>query len=272
MDRQGLTVLLIGCLMNFTVVIPARYASQRLPGKPLCDIAGKTMIEHVYLCAKKSLANNVVVATDHPDIAKEVERFDGKVCLTSSAHESGTDRLAEVVETLGLDEDHIVVNVQGDEPLIPAAVINQVAKNLHKNKTFSAATLSEPISLVDDLFNPNVVKVVSNKFGRALYFSRATIPWDREGFLNQGSITEKQLSNSDYPTQRHIGIYAYRVNVLKNFVSWPMSTLEKTEKLEQLRILDNDKQIHVELACESVPGGVDTPEDLERLRKFLMSR
>jgi len=257
--------------MNFTVVIPARYASQRLPGKPLCDIAGKTMIERVYLCAKKSLANNVIVATDHPDIVKEVESFGGKVCLTSSAHESGTDRLAEVVETLSLDDDHIVVNVQGDEPLIPAAVINQVARNLHQNKTYSASTLSEPIDLVEDLFNPNVVKVISNKSGRALYFSRATIPWDRDGYLNQSSITEKQLSNSDCPAQRHIGIYAYRVNVLKDFVSWSMSTLEKIERLEQLRILDNDKQIYVEPACESVPGGVDTPEDLERLRKFLKS-
>lgn len=264
--------------MKFTVIIPARFASSRLPGKPLCDIAGKSMIERVYLCAKKSLASKVIVATDHADIVKEVKRFGGEVCLTSAQHESGTDRLAEVVTLASLDDHEIVVNVQGDEPLIPPAVINQVAKNLHQDSRFSAATLSENIDSVDVLFNPNAVKVVKNTIGNALYFSRAPIPWSRDDFSADGfnTVAQDSLVNEKGMTsplrvsaQRHIGIYAYKVSLLKKFVTWPMSDLEHTEKLEQLRILDNNHQIHVETACEAVPAGVDTQEDLERLRLLL---
>lgn len=258
--------------MNFTVIIPARYASERLPGKPLQDIAGKTMIERVYRKAQLSLAARVVVATDHPAIVDEVNKFEGEVCLTSDKHESGTDRLEEVVRHLGLGDEDIVVNVQGDEPLIPPAVVNQVAENLYNNQEFHAATLSEPLQDRHALFNPNVVKVVKSLSGKALYFSRATIPWYRDTFSTSSELNEKEFSTLTLAIQRHIGIYAYRVKTLKQFVTWQMSSLEVIEKLEQLRLLENDRSIHVEQACEDVPGGVDTPEDLERIRMSFESR
>ncbi len=245
--------------MRFNVIIPARYASERLPGKPLKDIAGQTMIQRVYQAAKKSLAERVIVATDDQRIFDAVNEF-GDVVMTSADHASGTDRLQEVCQTLGLDEHEIIVNVQGDEPLIPAAVINQVAQNLAKYTQASAATLSEAINDSDTVFDSNAVKVVADNEGYALYFSRAPIPWGRDEF------------DSDQPTlpnnnliQRHIGIYAYRVGLLNQFVKWPLSVLESYEKLEQLRILSNGQRIHVEQACECVPGGVDTPEDLEKV-------
>lgn len=246
--------------MSFTVVIPARFGSSRLPGKPLADIAGKPMIERVYACAAQSLASRVVVATDDERIVSAVQSFGGDVCLTAADHESGTDRLQEVAQQLGLADDEIVVNVQGDEPLIPAAVINQVAHNLAAHSEASCATLAEPIESVDDAFNPNVVKVVANQQGLALYFSRAPIPWAREAYQQSPVQAVAALA------QRHIGIYAYRVALLREFVGWPLAELEATEKLEQLRILANGRQIHVAAACEAVPGGVDTAEDLERVR------
>jgi 3-deoxy-manno-octulosonate cytidylyltransferase (CMP-KDO synthetase) len=246
--------------MSFTVVIPARYSSSRLPGKPLADIAGKTMIERVYACAARSDADRVVVATDDERIADAVKAFGGVVQMTSSAHESGTDRLQEVAQQLKLSDDHIVVNVQGDEPFMPAAVINQVAANLAENPSASCATLSEPIEQLDDVLNPNIVKVVSDSAGFALYFSRAPIPWDRDAYDQARSGTATALA------QRHIGIYAYRSALLSEFVQWPAAALEQTEKLEQLRILANGRKIHVAPALQPVPGGVDTPEDLEKVR------
>ncbi len=246
--------------MNFTVVIPARFASSRLPGKPLADIAGKPMIERVYQCALASRASRVVVATDDTRIVDVVAGFGGEVCLTAPNHESGTDRLQEVAEQLGLADEEIVVNVQGDEPLIPAAVINQVAANLAQNAGASCATLAEPITSLDDVFNANIVKVVASLDGFALYFSRAPIPWERDTYEKARIGTACDLA------QRHIGIYAYRVSLLRDFVKWPMAALEATEKLEQLRILANGRRIHVATAIEAVPGGVDTHEDLERVR------
>lgn len=246
--------------MSFTIVIPARFASSRLPGKPLADIAGKPMIERVYACATQSRASRVVVATDDERIVQTVQSFGGEACLTAPDHESGTDRLQEVAEQLKLSDDEIVVNVQGDEPLIPAAVINQVADNLAEHGEASCATLAEPISRVEDIFNPNVVKVVASSSGLALYFSRAPIPWAREAYQQAPVQTVSDLA------QRHIGIYAYRVALLREFVSWPVAALEATEKLEQLRILANGRHIHVASAVEAVPGGVDTAEDLERVR------
>lgn len=250
--------------MKFTVVIPARYASQRLPGKPLLDIAGQSMIERVYRCAKRSAAERVLVATDHPEIKKVVEGFGGEAVMTSATHPSGTDRLHEVVQILGLDDDAIIVNVQGDEPLIPPVVINQVAFNLDRNPQASAASLSEAIEDLATVFDPNAVKVVSDNQGFALYFSRASIPWLRDsyGTANE-SLPPYQLA------QRHIGIYAYRVHLLKKFVAWPVSLLEQVEKLEQLRILANGHKIHLQTACEPVPGGVDTEHDLQRVRALL---
>ncbi|MFL0802621.1 MAG: 3-deoxy-manno-octulosonate cytidylyltransferase [Agarilytica sp.] len=252
--------------MRFNVIIPARYASQRLPGKPLKTIAGQTMIQRVYQAAKKSMAERVIVATDDQRIFEAVTSFGGDVVMTSAEHASGTDRLQEVCQSLGLGENEIIVNVQGDEPLIPAAVINQVADNLAKYTLASAATLSEAITDSATVFDSNAVKVVSDNDGYALYFSRAPIPWVREAFDEDQPV----LPKNDL-IQRHIGIYAYRVGLLNQFVIWPLSVLEANEKLEQLRILSNGKRIHVEQACELVPGGVDTPEDLQKVNALFSS-
>lgn len=253
--------------MSFYVVIPARYASTRLPAKPLKMIAGKPMIQHVYERACASAATQVVIATDDTRIQAAVQAFGARVCMTSAAHNSGTDRLQEVVSQLGLGDEEIVVNVQGDEPLIPAAVINQVAANMAANAFASMATLSEPIHSLADFRNPNIVKVVSDQQGRALYFSRAPIPWPRDHFA-QADVT--QLPEF-FPAQRHIGIYAYRVALLNRFVTWPQGQLEKIESLEQLRVLENGQAIHIAEACAPVPGGVDTEADLERVKALLES-
>lgn len=253
--------------MAFYVVIPARFASTRLPGKPLKMIGDKTMIEWVYLAAQKSDAAQVIVATDHEDIARTVEAFGGEVCMTRADHESGTDRLQEVADTMAWPDDAIVVNVQGDEPLIPAQVINQVAANLHRADFASVATLSEPLQQVADALNPNVVKVVSDLNQRALYFSRAPIPWGRDTYASdQANLPLDGLA------QRHIGIYAYRVSLLHAFVQWPMSALESFEKLEQLRVLSNGHAIHVAPACMIVPAGVDTQSDLDRVNQSLQRK
>lgn len=250
--------------MSFIVVIPARFGSTRLPGKPLKLIAGKPMIEWVYRAAKRSDARAVVVATDHAGVANAVRNFGGEVRMTRSDHESGTDRLQEVAQQLHLADDAIVVNVQGDEPLIPAEVINQVAANLQGADFASVATLSEPVHTVEDCFNPNIVKVVSDDYQRALYFSRAPIPWGRDVFGGGGGV----LASGEL-IQRHIGIYAYRVSLLHQFVRWPVAALESFEKLEQLRVMANGHGIHVAPACAPVPGGVDTAADLERVNRQL---
>lgn len=257
--------------MKFTVIIPARFASQRLPGKPLMDIHGKTMIERVYEQAKLSKAARVIVATDHPDIEAVVRSFGGEVCMTSESHESGTDRLAEVANIFALADDDLVVNVQGDEPLIPPAVINQVAENLFNNTSASVSTVSEPIASLEMYLNPNAVKVVSDNTGMALYFSRASIPWNRDLLAdaenNQQAI--EAFLNDDAPVQKHIGIYGYRVSLLREFITWPMAKMESIEKLEQLRVMENGHRIHVEPAIEAVPGGIDTAADLELVRELM---
>lgn len=247
--------------MSFTVIIPARFGSSRLPGKPLADIAGHTMIERVVMQAKKSDAARVIVATDDERITSAVERFGGEVVMTSGAHPSGTDRLQEVVSRLKLNESEIVVNVQGDEPLIPPSVINQVAANLSVNRLASAATLYEPITKSEDVFNSNIVKIVLDANGYALYFSRAPLPWYRDKYEQ-----EKIDSQAQPQAVRHIGIYAYKVGLLNQFVTWPLAQIEKAEKLEQLRILYEGHKIHVDQALEDVPGGVDTEDDLTRIR------
>lgn len=245
--------------MSFSVIIPARFASTRLPGKPLQLIANKPMVQHVYERACQSEAKQVVIATDDQRIVDAVKAFGGQVSMTKPTHESGTDRLQEVAVSLGLTPDDIVVNVQGDEPLIPPPVINQVANNLAGNTTASVATLSEPIHSIDDLQNPNIVKAVKNSADQAMYFSRAPIPYAREGWDNL-------FNNDQQKPQRHIGIYAYRVSLLHEFVKWPQAILEKIECLEQLRILANGHNIHIAEANELVPGGVDTPDDLEKVQ------
>ncbi|VXC03280.1 3-deoxy-manno-octulosonate cytidylyltransferase [Pseudomonas sp. 8AS] len=248
----------------FIVVIPARFSSSRLPGKPLQDIAGKPMVQHVWEQAKKSSAARVVVATDDARIFEVCQGFGAEVLMTDAAHNSGTDRLAEVATQLGLASDAIVVNVQGDEPLIPPSIIDQVAANLAANPQAGIATLAEPIEDVQALFNPNVVKVVADKSGLALTFSRAPLAWARDAFAK----SRDQLP-AGVPYRRHIGIYAYRAGFLHDFVAWGPCWLEDTECLEQLRALWHGVRIHVADALEAPPAGVDTPEDLERVRRLL---
>ncbi|HEY7864834.1 MAG TPA: 3-deoxy-manno-octulosonate cytidylyltransferase [Psychromonas sp.] len=249
--------------MSFIVVIPARYHSTRLPAKPLLDILGQCMIERVTQQALKSGAKQVIVATDDQrivDALKHIKEID--VCMTSKDHQSGTDRLAEVCQQFNFAGDEIIVNVQGDEPLIPPSVIKQVASNLQQNSDASVATLSAPIEEAGDVFNSNAVKVVCDKNNMALYFSRATIPWDRDAFsaVNQ---TEKPANCA--ALRRHIGIYAYRVSFLREYATLSVSPLELIEKLEQLRVLWHGFKIHVEQANEIPPPGIDTQDDLQRV-------
>ena len=248
----------------YTVVIPARFASSRLPGKPLQDIGGKPMIRHVWEQACKSNAQRVVVATDDSRILDACTDFGAEVLLTRAEHESGTDRLAEVADKLGLATDAIVVNVQGDEPLIPPSVIDQVARNLAAHPEAAIATLAEPLNDAGALFNPNVVKVLCDINGLALTFSRAPLPWARNEFAQA-----RDSLPSGIPYRRHIGIYAYRVGFLADFVAWGPCWLESAECLEQLRALWHGVRIHVADAVEAPPAGVDTAEDLDRVRKLL---
>ncbi|MFP1877476.1 3-deoxy-manno-octulosonate cytidylyltransferase [Lonsdalea quercina] len=244
--------------MTFTVIIPARFASSRLPGKPLADINGKPMVIHVMERAQESGAERVIVATDHPDVEQVVRQAGGEVCLTRPDHNSGTERLAEVIERYRLPDDEIIVNIQGDEPMIPPVIVRQVAENLAGSRA-GMATLAVPIVGSEDVFNPNAVKVVRDAEGYALYFSRAPIPWDRERFA-------QSKDNAGDHFLRHIGIYAYRAGFVRRYVSWAPSELEKIELLEQLRVLWYGEKIHVDVAKAIPSVGVDTPEDLERVR------
>lgn len=250
--------------MTFRVVIPARYAATRLPGKPLVDIAGKPMIQHVYERALESGAGQVVIATDSPLIEEAVKQFGGDVCVTAESHQSGTDRIAEVAEKMGFPDDDITVNLQGDEPLMPPAVIRQVAVNLEGTSAASMSTVCTKINTAAELFDPHLVKVAKDKHGFALYFSRASIPWDRDAFA---STTEVLPEVSEH--YRHIGIYAYRTGFLKQFTQWPACPLEKMESLEQLRALWNGHRIHVAEAVEVPLAGVDTDKDLALVRAHL---
>lgn len=259
--------------MSFTVVIPARYSSSRLPGKPLADIAGKPMIQHVFERAAESRAGRVVVATDDDRIRSACEGFGAEVVMTSAHHVSGTDRLEEVARTLGFGPDHRVVNVQGDEPLIPPELINQVAENLELHPEAAIATLCERIHDPEQVFNPNVVKVVFDHRGMAHYFSRAPIPWARDQWQEGTPLSGKDSSlPGTIGFFRHIGIYGYRALVLGDFVSWAPAPTEVTESLEQLRALYNGARIHVDIAAVQPPGGVDTEADLERVRDWLERR
>jgi 3-deoxy-manno-octulosonate cytidylyltransferase (CMP-KDO synthetase) len=250
--------------MTFNVVIPARYASVRLPGKPLADIQGIPMIVRVAEQAAMSGAAEVVVATDDERIVAAVEAAGHSAMLTSVDHPSGSDRVMEVARLRGWHTDDIVINVQGDEPLIPPAVIRQVAASLDADTALAAATLCEQVTALATVFDPNAVKVVRALDGRALYFSRAPVPYARDAF----AAGPQTLPDSGR-WRRHIGIYAYRLWALQRFVSLPPGELEQLESLEQLRLLENGMDIRVDEACEPVPGGVDTPEDLERVRVLL---
>lgn len=244
--------------MSFIVIIPSRYASTRLPAKPLADINGKPMVVHVMERARESGASCVIVAVDHPEVAKAVEEAGGEICMTRLNHYSGTERLAEVIEHYGFNNDQIIVNVQGDEPMIPPLIVRQVAENLAASRA-SMATLAVPINSAEEAFNPNAVKVVIDAQGYALYFSRATIPWDRQGFATSQDIICDILL-------RHIGIYAYRAGFVRRYVNWQPSQLEQIELLEQLRVLWYGEKIHVAVAKVIPSVGIDTPDDLQRVR------
>ena len=241
----------------FVVVIPARLGSTRLPGKVLLDIAGKPMVRHVFERARASGAERVIVAVDDERVATAVA--DAETCRTSIDHRSGTERIAEVVDRLALAADAIIVNVQADEPLVPPALIRQVAVNLAARPEADVATLCEAISCVDAVFDPNVVKVVRDDTGHALYFSRAPIPWRRARFPRRDDWRPGEHF-------RHLGLYAYRAGYVRRHVQLPPSGLELAESLEQLRVLAGGGRIHVDVAAASPGPGVDTEADLLRVR------
>lgn len=248
--------------LDFRVAIPARYASTRLPGKPLRLLAGRPLIEHVYQQALASGAMEVVIATDDPRIQAAAAGFGATVCMTSPDHPSGTDRLAEVAARLGWAEDAIVVNVQGDEPHLPPALIRQVAAGLADHPDAGIATVCARIADPDELFDPNMVKVTRDAQNYALYFSRAPIPWHREAFgMGREGLRELPASGVWF---RHIGLYAYRVATLIRYPQWTPAPAEQAESLEQLRALWHGVRIYVAEAVETPPPGVDTEADLAR--------
>lgn len=250
----------------FAVVIPARYASTRLPGKPLLDIAGKPMVVRVAQRARTSGASAVHVATDHPDIMAACQEHGIAAIMTRGDHPSGTDRIAEVARKLKLGRDAIVVNVQGDEPLIAPSLIRAVAELLHKDRQAAVATACCPVRDAEEMFNPNAVKVVLAQDGSALYFSRAAIPWDRATF---GKDPIPRKLPRQLACHRHIGIYAYRVSFLSRYAGLKPSPLEQAEALEQLRVLWHGFRIAVAVRRDAPVAGVDTPEDLRRVRSML---
>lgn len=246
--------------MHFRVVIPARYASSRLPGKPLADIGGRPMVLHVLERALQAGAESVVVATDDVRVQQAVEAAGHQALMTSPDHQSGTERLVEVAETLGWPDDALVVNVQGDEPLIDPMLIREAARQLVLHDDAVMATLAHPIHDHADFINPNVVKVVPDEAGYALYFSRAPIPWPRDAFA------DKQTMPHELGALRHIGLYAYRAGFLRTYASLATSPLERYEMLEQLRVLWHGHRISLGITPLAPAPGVDTPEDLERVR------
>jgi len=249
-------------MTSFKVVIPARYASTRLPGKPLLDIAGKPMIQRVYEAACASGAEQVVIATDDERIEQAALGFGAEVCMTSTGHTSGTDRLAETSRKMAWADDEIIVNVQGDEPQIPTGLIKQVANGLADHPEAVIATLCSCIQSMQELQDPNVVKLVRDTQGFALYFSRAPIPWARDDFA---ANMDELPTTIDY--LRHLGIYAYRAAYLQEYTRLPSCALEQAESLEQLRVLWHGARIFVDDAVVEPGHGVDTEEDLERVRQ-----
>jgi len=252
--------------LPFHIVIPARYGSSRFPGKPLFMIGGKTLIQHVCATACASAATSVVVATDDARIAASARSVGVCVCMTSPHHNSGSDRIAEVVAQFNWPDDACVVNVQGDEPCIPAAVINEVASDLLNISDCSMSTVATKIVSWEPLFDHNVVKVVVDARGFALYFSRAAIPWCRHEFNDLTLPFPVSLN-----IFRHVGLYAYRAGFLRRFVAWPVAPIELAESLEQLRVLWYGERIHVCLTNEAIGPGVDVPGDILRLEQWLPS-
>jgi len=245
-------------MSGFHIVIPARMESQRLPGKPLLEIAGKPLVEHVFRRACEAGAESVVVATDADEIREAAQRFGAEVIMTSRSHPSGSDRIAECAELLAWPNDALIVNLQGDEPLMPPVCLEQVAALLRDAEDADVASLYWPVDSEEEARDPNVVKVVLDRAGYALYFSRSMIPYPR---------------GHDDPAgwKRHIGLYAYRAGALRAFTRTPPGPLERSERLEQLRFLETGRRILMARACEAIPPGVDTPADLERVRSMIHS-
>lgn len=248
----------------YRVVIPARYASVRLPGKSLLVIAGKPLLQWVHERAQGSGAREVIVATDDERIATAARGFGADVTMTAATHPSGTDRIAEVARVRGWRDDDIIVNVQGDEPLMPAALIDQVAGLLQQHLQAHIATLCAPVPTLPEFLDPNVVKVIADRHQRALYFSRAPIPWHRDGAA-AGLVSQSSHAGA----RRHIGLYAYRVSALRHLASLPPTPLEQAEKLEQLRALENGMDIRIAEASVTPGPDVNTRDDLQRVAELL---
>ena len=252
--------------MRVHVVIPARLASTRLPDKPLADIAGQPMIVRVATQASRAAVDDIVVAVDDERVLQVVSEAGFDVVLTAKDHQSGSDRVMEVVEHRQWPAEDVVINVQGDEPLLPASIIDQLAGYMSATSAVDMATLSEPLTSTADFMNPNVVKVVVDDSHHALYFSRAPIPYPRDEILEDSLLDDTVVANN---VQRHVGVYAFRVSALRHFVTLIDSRLERIERLEQLRWLEDGGRIAVLPSAVPIPGGVDTPEDLERVRRIM---
>lgn len=242
--------------MNYTIIIPARYASTRFPGKPLAMLGDKTILQHVYERALQSSAERVIIATDDERINQAAQDFGAATCMTSTEHSSGTERLAEVVEQCSIADDTVIVNLQGDEPCITAASLDQVADLILQSPGYDMSTLCHLIDDPDEVADPHIVKVVLNECGDAMYFSRASIPWDRD---RHGSVSY----------YRHIGLYAYTASFLRHYIELEPCELERIEALEQLRVLYHGKKIKVGITDEDSVIGIDTPEDLKKAEALL---
>ncbi|HVY07876.1 MAG TPA: 3-deoxy-manno-octulosonate cytidylyltransferase [Burkholderiales bacterium] len=253
--------------MEFVVVIPARYASSRLPGKPLADIAGKPMVVHAAERARESGAREIIVATDDERVAEAVKRHGHEAMMTRADHASGTDRIAEVAAARAWPDERIVVNVQGDEPRIPPALVRSVAQHLDERRDAAISTACHRIHSAAEMFDPNAVKVVLDKDGYAAYFSRAPIPFARDAFKADSTRLPEGL-----PAYRHLGLYAYRCSFLKIYSSLSPAATERFESLEQLRALWHGYRIGVAVTDQAPEPGVDTPEDLEKMRLAFSAR
>lgn len=258
--------------MKIHLVIPARYNSSRLPGKPLLKMNGHTMIYHVYHQALQAQSDTIYVATDDKRVFGEVKAFGGNAIMTDAKHQSGTDRIAEVATKLKFQNDDIVVNLQGDEPLMPPELVDLLSNELQTNPSADIATLACPIKSYSSVFNPNVVKVVCDNFGKALFFSRAPIPWDRANF---DSLDVNNLHNNiahQHSYMRHVGLYAYNVKVLLKLSSAPVCKLEELESLEQLRALSLGMSLFVKTVEGGPPHGVDTLDDYKRIKQLMEAK
>lgn len=250
--------------MTTHIIIPARYNSARLPGKALLDIAGKPMLQHVYERALATGIKHISIATDDQRIYDSAIHFNATVVMTNAKHTTGTDRIHEATEKLGLNDEDIIINVQGDEPLFPLSSVKQLTDILTQDTTLGMATLCSVLRDKNELFNRNVVKVVRDKQSNALFFSRATIPWSRDAFNADADGSQVDLQHY----RAHIGIYAYRVKFLQQYVKWAVSPLEEIERLEQLRVLWHGEKIHVADARERSVFDVNTPDDLQKIRQW----